>query len=156
MAAANVQIADAVKAVLEESVALAGGTIDRGYVPVNDLADDALLVSVVPTDETRAPATRRSWSRDYLVSVAVWHRMPTSTITPEDKKAWIDERMQLVQSLADLLEDNPLSADPSATFPLDAVCVLVEVDTAYDPERLDEDRLLEAEIIATYRTRRDP
>jgi hypothetical protein len=154
---ASTQIADAVKDLLESAVTLAGGLIGRDYVPVNELAEqNGLIVSVVPTAENRRAESRGAWRREYLISVDVWQKIPAEFETAADRTSFIDSRMDLVQQLADLLEDTPLSSNAAEAFPLDAVATLVEVETPYSPELIDELRLFEAEIVATYRTTRFP
>ena len=157
--AAVIQVADAVVTLIAAAVLAedAGATCERDYVPVRDLAQtETLLVSVVPgLGDRPEPAARGFRRRVYRIGVSVQQRVPRNVQTADAKKAWLDGKILFVEQLQVLLEDNFLVEASLREFPLDAIPVLVEIDTLYLPDELEEDKVFAAEIFADYRTDRE-
>lgn len=143
MAAKIIELADAVKVLLEPATAGAGGTIEREYVPrlkLEDLQAQGLTVTVVPRTADTARLSRVSIRRDLVIDVAVQKRTAT--------KAESDDLVELADGMADVLW--------GATNPITGVSLLGVQQTVYSPEHMDQQRVFTSVLTATYREGREP
>jgi len=137
-----VQICEDVKALVAAIVAAEGGVVERVYVPKHLLETlGTLIVSVAHRADDRNRETRKLWSADYTIDVAVQKSIATD--------ADVDALVLFTESLADLIADTPLPT-------LKATPRTVKVDPTYVPEHLESQQAFTSVITAVYRLGRTP
>jgi hypothetical protein len=144
MAAAIVTLADAVVAALNANAFTAPyaslGAV-RHYSPTFDLKDfETLSVQVIPRGLATPGVATRGKARqvDYQIDVGIFKRVADLTT------ATVDPLMLLVEEVADFLFRTALaSGNPPS--------VGVANEPIFDPESLDQMKLFQSGITATYR-----
>lgn len=142
-----ITIADDVLTLIEATVETNDGEAERVYVPSKSLEDLATLtVSVVGRNEERKRSDRASFQRDYTIDIGVRQKVDADGKTEEEFEAAIDDLGELLETLANLLEDTPL---PVVTAGLVEVIV-----SGPDQELLDRMSVFVGWVRATYRVMR--
>lgn len=142
-----IQIADAVAGVLQaasdgNSLSQAF-TAERGYLPIVDLADDALHLHVIGRTETSIGLTRGGLEQfDYEIDVTIQKRLT------EISNNVIDPLTFFVEEVKDILRRKKLEKLPVAT------CIGIAIEDLPFKSALEEFRRFEATMTLVYRVNR--
>jgi hypothetical protein len=104
-----IDIADAVVSALNGHTFSHPFQAERQYVPTFDLEEmDGLYVTVVPRGVEMSTANRALQQSDVQIDVIVQQKMP---VKKSEHQAFLDERMDLVQGIADFIRATGRFAD---------------------------------------------
>jgi len=148
MAAVIVEIADAVKSVLDGASLSQSFTSVRSYAPLfgkqDEDSDDLeeLQLVVVPRELSAAQLTRRSSMFDYVVDVGICQR---KALTNAD----IDPLMVFTEEVVDLFRSKPLTGYTSA------YCTAVANNPIYDFASLTQQKTFLSLVTLTFQKARD-
>lgn len=133
-------IADAVVTQLNAETWSPTFTATRAYIIENQLtALDDLVVTVIPSEQTRVNVSRSGEQHDHVVMLGIQQRPTTIS------NAVLDPLVDLAEAIANYFEnERKLTAYPTAS------CTLVENTPPYQPQRLRENREFLTIITLTY------
>jgi hypothetical protein len=146
MPAVIVDIADAVVATLNAATLSQAFTAERLYVPIYEMNDSDLKVTVVPSALSSTLLNRGTRSlADYVIDVGIQKRLAVGKLTRAQIRSAVDPMLLLAQEIGDLFLGLPL-----ATY-LSAECVSIEQRVPYDPGLIDEKKAFMTVLSLTFR-----
>lgn len=141
-----IQLADAVKDLLNAATLSLSFTAERAYVPVFDLtALAAIKVTVVPRELSMATLSRRDDDFTYVIDVAVMKSIGRGDMTTTDVNAACDPLMKLTEEIGDLFRDDASAESLPARF------VGFTNAPIFDWRKLDEERVFAALISPSFK-----
>jgi hypothetical protein len=143
-----IDIADAVVTAINGATLSQSVTAERFYVPVHDIEDPALHVTVVPAALDGKLLDRRGKNLfTYLVDVAVQKVIGVGSMTNDQIKAACDPLMSFAEEIADLFDGKPLGNSL-------VVCTNVKNVPIFAPDHLDEKRLFTSLLTLEFKAGR--
>lgn len=141
-----VDIADALVAELNTATFSRTIAAERHYVPVVELADDALHVMVVPKTEdiTNASRTQQFW--DDSIDIGILQKLDASD-QANTIIAQADALMNLVEEIAKFTTNLKLAAMPTAGW------VATRHDPVFAPDHFEQYGQFTSVLTVTYRVR---
>jgi hypothetical protein len=140
-----VDIAEAVKTVLNAASLSQSFTAERAYIPVYDtrtLVD--LKISVIAASDESERLSRASNLCTYRVDIGVQKRIGTGTMTEAEIRAACDPLMTLAEEIGDLFDGEPLTGYTSAK------CTETSLRVLYVPQMLDTHRVFTSVVTLTF------